>query len=572
MFRIDAADTAPSKPTRGALGTPGHFKSGDPQNGVLPTEVTAEWLEATQEELIALATLRGASLDKANDGQAADALFATRALAAPTDQSGATTAPNTPTLRASLGGGGSGGNTQFKAGGGTSIDIAGDGNTLGGERSAMLGCDDSTADPSTGDGDNLGAVGVASRFADVGGSQSVVMASNGAKTRGAQTAVIASESAGADPVLVDGTAAAALAAGDSSSASPPVVHGTRSAIIASDQGGVIDAAAHECAVIASKASRVTGARGQAAALSCLETDVAGSIAAAVGSAHSLVSGSSVLLGSDYVELHTADCIGGGRDVGPLVPAGADQNLTWRMQCDDGELYLHGSAHAGGLDYAETFENVDEGEIPVGALVARTGAKVRPTKAGDRIVGVISATPALLGDPAALNWIGKFKRDEWGRVLTDDVPFVSWPELGTTRTVDATPASEGVEAVPAHKVRDVTRQGYNGQLAAAPLPIPDDAEHRTVKIGQVAEGFTRGQAYTPRAKRPAQWSIVGLLGQLRVRVTADVTEGDDLAAGDGGLGVPATSKAAPRGAQLEVMAILAPFNAERGYAIALCLVR
>ncbi len=545
MFRIDAADTAGSKPARAPVGNPGHFKSGDPQNGVMPTEVTAEWLEATQEELVNLATLRGASLDKTSDSQAADALFATRALAAPVEQADAATAPNTPTLRASLGGGGSGGNTEFKAGGGTSIDIAGD-------------------------GDNLGAVGVASRFADVGGSQSSIVASNGAKTRGQQTAVIACESSG-DPVVADGQAAAALACGNTAS-DAPVVHGTRSAVIACDGGGIIDAGAVDCAIIASKGTTITGSRSQAAALACLEVEVANSLAAAVGAAHSKVSGDGVLVCADYVELHTSNSLGGGRDVGPLVPSGADQNLTWRMQSDDGELYLHGTVHAGGLDYAETFENLDEGEIPAGTLVARTGVKVRPCKAGDRIVGVISATPALLGDPAALNWIGKFARDEWGRVLTDDVPFVRWPELFTVREVEAVKAAEGVEAVPAHKVRTVTRQGFDGPLAAAPVPVPDDAAHRIVTLGRVAPGYTPGTPYTPRQARPSQWSVVGLLGQLLVRVSADVAESDDLAAGDGGLGVPSSSKAAPRGAQLEVMAIASPFDAERGYAIALCLVR
>ena len=64
MHRIDHA-TATASNT---------FTGGDPTTGVAPTVVTADWLNAVQEELAAFAEL-GGPLDKGNNGQIA-AMFA----------------------------------------------------------------------------------------------------------------------------------------------------------------------------------------------------------------------------------------------------------------------------------------------------------------------------------------------------------------------------------------------------------------------------------------------------------------------------------------------------------------
>ena len=74
-------------------------------------------------------------------------------------------------------------------------------------------------------------------------------------------------------------------------------------------------------------------------------------------------------------------------------------------------------------------------------------------------------------------------------------------------------------------------------------------------------------YVPRTARPEEWTIVGLLGQIRARVDACVREDDFVAAGQDGIGTRGNGND-----RVECMEIVIPFDAEKGYAVALCLVR
>lgn len=65
MHRIDAADHVNNR-----------FSEGSPQTGQPGTVVSADWLNAVQEELVAFITGMGLSLDKSNNGQLFAALLA----------------------------------------------------------------------------------------------------------------------------------------------------------------------------------------------------------------------------------------------------------------------------------------------------------------------------------------------------------------------------------------------------------------------------------------------------------------------------------------------------------------
>lgn len=78
MFRIDHATAAAALPAPGVPGTPGYFSDGDPVIGVPATIVTADWLNAVQEELLNLLAAAGISQSKTDRTQvkaALDALF-----------------------------------------------------------------------------------------------------------------------------------------------------------------------------------------------------------------------------------------------------------------------------------------------------------------------------------------------------------------------------------------------------------------------------------------------------------------------------------------------------------------
>lgn len=55
MFRIDGPTAAPALPAPAAAsGTPGYFTNGDPAAPIPPTQVSADWLNMIQEELVAV--------------------------------------------------------------------------------------------------------------------------------------------------------------------------------------------------------------------------------------------------------------------------------------------------------------------------------------------------------------------------------------------------------------------------------------------------------------------------------------------------------------------------------------
>ena len=131
---------------------------------------------------------------------------------------------------------------------------------------------------------------------------------------------------------------------------------------------------------------------------------------------------------------------------------------------DGNGSCSGAWSGGGADYAEWFEWADgnpDGEDRRGVSVVLEGARIRPAQADEDPIGVISATPSVVGDGDMDRWKGKYLRDGFGACL--------WEEN----------TSSG------------TRQR------------------------QLNPDFDPERPYTPRAERP-EWDMVGLLGKLRIR--------------------------------------------------------
>lgn len=128
----------------------------------------------------------------------------------------------------------------------------------------------------------------------------------------------------------------------------------------------------------------------------------------------------------------------------------------------------------------------------------------------------------------------------------EVAHVAWPALierDTTYTVE--------------------REGYDGPVTGAP-EAPGDAVYYSVTVPVESADYDPTRPYVPRSARPEAYTCVGLLGQVRVRVAEDVRPGDALQAGEHGV-------AQRNGSYGRVLSILSPFDGERGFAIALCLV-
>lgn len=473
MQKIALTNTVPSIAASGATpGTPGWFTDGVPP-GTGPSEIGADWFNSVQEELVALIEGAGGTVHSTGvfGPQIFDIYCGALALVAASGASGMAL-QDSHWKRALLA------STNSAANGADAAVIASVGSSTG---------------PST--------------------SEAAVIASYGTITDTAEQAAIVA----AYDSTIDGTSARSAIVGAQNCG---ITDGGNSAICG---GSYVTLTGNTCGALGVGNSTIEGAYcGIVASQTCT---IAGGLsgpsrAAIVGSLRSVVSKStSVCLASDGVELARQFSVGGGYSGATVTPSGSNQNLNWRLDSDTGDITGSGTVATGdaNADYAELFENCTDGALPVGALVARVGQNVKLAGAGDRVVGVVSAAPAVLGNAAVLHWSGKHKRGEFGERIMETRPD------------------------------------------GAVVPV-------------LADGFDPSVAYTPRTARPDQWTAVGLVGQLRVRVDASVAVDADVVAGAGGIGTTFHGRGHARGAQVECMAIVSPFDAVRGYAIALCLVR
>lgn len=240
------------------------------------------------------------------------------------------------------------------------------------------------------------------------------------------------------------------------------------------------------------------------------------------------------------------CLAGGHTNDPVGGA-TNVDVTWLLSSKHGTLALDNTTLISGADYAEYFPNVTEGIIPPGSLVSRQGKKVRLARPGDRVLGVVSAAPSVVGNAAGLAWSGAKLRDEWGAIVYEE------REVCRFETTD----DEGVV------------YQYRGLVSKCPVEIPADAERWMSRDPVRNPAFDPSQAYSPRQARPDQWTCVALLGQVRVRIGPDVEEGDYLTPGLDGCAVGTLAR--PDGRPVEVMEITTPYNPVTGYGVALCLV-
>lgn len=253
---------------------------------------------------------------------------------------------------------------------------------------------------------------------------------------------------------------------------------------------------------------------------------------------------SVIIASRNVENVRSDCLVLGTTSAALTPNGTNQNQKIRLEGDTGIARASGGTATTGFDYAELMENAVSGEIPAGTVVVREGRKVRPGRADDPasiIQGVISRTASVIGN-STIEWQGKYQRDEWGGIVWQDFDMVRWPALKN---------DDG----------DMIRPGFDGRVEYA-TDIPGDAEFFSQRDMALNPDYEASRPFVLREERPEDWSIVGYLGQIRVRMTAPFAA-EDFVAADGSVSVAATG--------ITVMDVDRQFDPDTGYGIAWCYV-
>lgn len=582
--------------------------------------------------------------------------------------------------------------TTLAHGGGPMAAIASDNADLGGLQGAVIASEDSEAGTDNGahkdnaaiacsdaivSGNECAALACADQM-EVYGDQVAAVGCGQMQVQGEAVAAVGSYGGG-----VDGNCAAAVAAfggsvsGDQSAMIASygcVVEVNKSATLAADNVAIDGVGQELCAGIASEDIDFNG------------TPVRAGVMASDGCVQR--GSNSLVLASKNIENASSYCVAGGYDAGALTPSGANQRQTWRIESQTGDIYSDGVVGAGAADVAEYFENGTGKALPPCRMVTLRKGRVHLAEKGDRVLGIISPSPAFVANGQGLAWAGRFKRDRFGRIERKTVEIVRWREIkgveaydgpldlaprrpagveahyyhvdgapvvrwharegrsgydgpvnelpaGTVIPGDATRYAEGGRqrvrwhgvkaragyngplanhegAIPAGAVFTVvngaphvfwgpkdgreafdgwldeaptpppfalhyvgggremvrwaayaTRSAYDGPLDAAPRPIPEDAREHLPAIKMVrwdarparaayngpaelaptpipsdavresltvpveSPEFDPAREYVPRSKRPDDWSLVGLLGQIRLEVVGDVAEDDFL---------------------------------------------
>lgn len=195
------------------------------------------------------------------------------------------------------------------------------------------------------------------------------------------------------------------------------------------------------------------------------------------------------------------------------------NTKIRLTSENGNITHAGQVYSGHdfSDFAELFPNLTGVEQGNGLLQTLDGEGVRPSQEGDSILGVTSATAGIILGDTPFSWQGRWLIDEFGAYIYEDV----W----------------------------------------------DQESEEYVKFPKENPNYNPELEFTSRIERPNEWSIVGLIGQVYVRVTEDVKTGDFITPYSDGIGTTSNEVT-----NMKVMKITTPFDSVKGYAVAYCLLK
>jgi len=309
----------------------------------------------------------------------------------------------------------------------------------------------------------------------------------------------------------------------------------------SDTGA--DTCSHLRVIIASDNCYASG--DASASVACTNSNATGTYSAVIGStsAHASIRGSVVtssyhsqadtsyshVIGSRYVISNDNYSVCGGYGASPAATA----NRKWQFNSSDGTGQMAGALTQSTpfSDFAEMVKNGSGTEIPDGSLLAIFGDKVYPAITGDEIIGIVSATPGALHGDTPFCWQGRFERDEWGKVVKEEVTVV-----------------EGKSKIK--------------------LEVPKDVSDFDVKRENV-----------PRSQRPNEWTICGMTGIIRTRIDNTVTQHDVDEAAEyrknvfiAPSDIAGVGKASVEKTNVRVMSVEKEYDAENGYGIAICMIK
>lgn len=202
-----------------------------------------------------------------------------------------------------------------------------------------------------------------------------------------------------------------------------------------------------------------------------------------------------------------------------------ENTRFQVKGTSGTVKAKGTITAGNDfgDYAEYFESQSGQEIPNGYLVTLDGRYVRKANSNDVPIGVISGTAGVILGDAMFHHKDKFLKDEFGVTLTQ-TETKEWQD------------DEG---------------NWYSEEVEVPIPNPEWEE---------SDG-----EYLDRSQRD-EWVVCGLMGQIFTRIDSTV-QANDYIKPNKGIGTKDNVNGYYR-----VLEITTPYDSEKGYGVAVVLIK
>ncbi len=210
-------------------------------------------------------------------------------------------------------------------------------------------------------------------------------------------------------------------------------------------------------------------------------------------------------------------------IGNLATAGADYQMvfaagagnTIRLRYTDGKGSFEGGTDVGPADYAEYFEWADENpnnDKRFGYAVSLVeNGKVQI--GGKNIIGIVSSTPAVVGDSSELTWKEKYVTDEWGIKQYDEFKTFFSSELKKRIFIDKN--NELYSNAP------TSIQSAERNRLLQKIEIPENINFETVTLPRLNPDYDESASFIPRSQRK-EWTTIGLLGKLRIRTAQKIT--------------------------------------------------
>lgn len=208
---------------------------------------------------------------------------------------------------------------------------------------------------------------------------------------------------------------------------------------------------------------------------------------------------------------------------------------------DGNVYGMNAFNASGADFAELYEFADgnpDNEDRVGYFVTLAGdGKVRIAGDGDYILGIVSGNPCIVGN-ADEDYYWKYERDEFNRIVMEDVPETVKKMEEVTETVQATdeegnPLLDGETGEPI-MVEVVKEEPVYDEETGDPVMVETGRvlKNARMKVSDSYDPSLQG-TYMERKYRK-EWCYVGKKGQVPVRDDGTCIPGQFCRCVDGGI--------------------------------------